>query len=211
MQRKICMKQKYYCWHPAEQGFMSVITPFLNSNMVLDIGCGNGWVGKILKEYNKNVTILGLDNDLVALKEAKQSEEPILCDAKQLPFVDHAFDGIIAKDVLEHSFHVMSIMQECSRVLKKDGKMYISVPDTKSKTFWDDYTHIRPYTKISLTHLLEDTGFTIEKLWYNMSLPGLGIVMRLFNMNELPSFVKFIARLGIHRQNVIAVAIKKSL
>ncbi len=202
------MKQKYYDWHPAEKGFMDIIKPFLDTNVVLDIGCGKGWVGKNLKEHNGNVIIIGLDNDLIALKEAKEYEEPIFCDVKKLPFKAQAFDGIIAKDVLEHSFDVISIMHECNRVLKNSGKIFISVPDVKSKTFWNDYTHVRPYNKASLTHLLEDTGFTVEKLWYNMNWPGLGLFMRFFKMTETPNFVKFVARLGANRQNVIAIATK---
>lgn len=204
------MKQKYYQWHKTEIGFMDVIEPFLNrdSKLVLDIGCGSGWVGKVLKEYNQEVTIVGLDIDLVGLKEAAKSEELVLGSTERLPFKDSAFDGIIAKDVLEHLLNPLKVMLEFYRVLKEAGKVYVSVPDVRSKTFWDDYTHIRPFNKKSLTHLAEDAGFTIEKLWYSASWPGLGLLMRFFKMNKLPSLVKVLAMLGIKRSNVNAV-IKK--
>lgn len=202
------MKQKYYGWHKAETGFMDIIEPFLDSNMVLDIGCGSGWVGKVLKEFNRDITVIGLDIDLVGLKEAKK-EERILSSAEKLPFKDNTFDGIIAKDVLEHLLYPLKAVLEFNRVLKEDCRIYISVPDVKSKTFWNDYTHIRPFNKKSLTHLLEDAGFRIEKLWYSASWPGLGVIMRFLKINKTPLFIKFLAMMG-RRQNVNAVAIKTS-
>lgn len=202
------MKQKYYDWHSAEPYFMDIIEPFLKSDIVLDVGCGSGWVGESLKKFNDKVIVIGSDIDLVGLRQSKGNEEPILSDAKKMPFKNHTFDGIIAKDILEHSSETISIMIEFNRILKCDGCIYISVPDVKSKTFWDDYTHIRPYNKKSLTHLLEDTGFSIEKLWYNANWPGLGIFMRIFKINKLPFIIKLLATIGIRRQNIIVIGKK---
>lgn len=201
------MKQKYYDWHKAETGFVDTIEPFLDSKMVLDIGCGSGWVGKVLKEFNRDITIIGLDIDLIGLNEAK-NEEQILGSAEKLPFKDDVFDGIIAKDVLEHLLYPLGAVLEFNRALKEGCRIYISVPDVKSKTFWNDYTHIRPFNKRSLIHLLEDAGFRTERLWYSANIPGVGVIMRFLKINSTPSFVKFLARVGIRRQNINVVAIK---
>lgn len=203
------MKLKYYDWHKNETGYMDIICHFLKSDLVLDVGCGTGWVGKCLRDLNQDTTIFGLDIDPIGLKEAKKKETPILGDANKLPFNNVTFDGIIAKDVIEHTLDALSMIQEFNRILKTGGKIYISVPDVKCKTFWDDYTHIRPFNKKSLIHLVEDGGLTVDKLWYSMSCPGLGVLMRILNMSKTPAVIKFLAAMGINRQNIHIVAIKK--
>ena len=52
-------------------------------------------------------------------------------------------------------------MQECKRTLKDNGILIIVTPDwsLNVKNFYDDPTHIRPYTKKSLSFLLKSHGF----------------------------------------------------
>ena len=52
-------------------------------------------------------------------------------------------------------------MSESIRVLKSGGKIVILTPDWKSQmnTFYDDFTHVKPYTKSSVERLLDLYGF----------------------------------------------------
>jgi ubiquinone/menaquinone biosynthesis C-methylase UbiE len=202
------MKQEYYSWHQEEPGFMDVVEPFLTAHTVLDLGCGSGWVGKKVREHNPPVRVVGLDIDRAGLTEAKDAELPVLGDAGRLPFRSGAFDGAVLKDLLEHSPDALRVMTEIHRVLKPGGTIYVSVPDVKSKTFWDDYTHIRPFNLRSLKSLLEDSGYSLQRTWYTSSWPGLGIAMRIAGVNRLPRIVRLLARLGIKRQNIVAVGHK---
>jgi SAM-dependent methyltransferase len=202
------MKQKYYAWHGIYKWNYDIIEHFFKSKLVLDVGCGTGWIGAELKKYNKDVKIIGLDLDITGLKLSTE-EDCIMGTFSKLPFKTNIADGLIAKDILEHSIDPLSIMLEFNRVLKKDGILYISVPDIGSKTFWDDYTHIRPFTKTSIVHLLEDTGFDIYKIWYTGKFLGLGILMDLFRMNKIPYFIKLLAQLKlINRANIIVISKK---
>ena len=200
------MKRKYYNWHEPEIGYIDIIELFLDSYIILDAGCGSGWVGKLLKKNKSDVTVIGLDIDIVGLRKAKNCEIPILSNTEHIPLKDNTIDGIVAKDLLEHSTHPHLIMLEFNRILKKRGMLYISVPDVKSKTFWDDYTHVRPYNKKSLVSLVEDTGFSINKLWYTGNFKGLGVLMSLLHLNKTPNIMKELAKIGINRQNIHIVA-----
>ena len=79
-------KKRYYKWHIGYYyGILDEVQPFLGSTLVLDVGCGTGWFGTVLKRYNPRVTVIGVDNDLTGLREA-HSLSPVLAGATKLPF-----------------------------------------------------------------------------------------------------------------------------
>ena len=55
----------------------------------------------------------------------------VVADARNIPFEDEHFEGIIASHVLEHfgKWEHMSLMKEWKRVIQPNGKMYICVPN----------------------------------------------------------------------------------
>jgi ubiquinone/menaquinone biosynthesis C-methylase UbiE len=106
-------------------------------------------------------------------------EDTVKGTVESLPFKEGCFDGIIAKDVLEHFRYPQSVVSDFYRVSKNGKRIFISVPDLKSRTFWDDYTHLRPFTRKSIMHLLEDGGFHVDKIWYTSNISGIGILMRI--------------------------------
>lgn len=57
------------------------------------------------------------------------------------PFEDGEFDKIECYDVIEHVDNIPSVMQECFRVLKNDGVMYITTPHYSSPNSYIDPTH----------------------------------------------------------------------
>jgi ubiquinone/menaquinone biosynthesis C-methylase UbiE len=202
------MKKEYYTWHKSEIGYLDIIEPFINNSVILDAGCGTGWIGKILKEYNKNIRVIGLDNDMQGLAQSQLFENPVLCNINKIPFRDSTFEGIIAKDVIEHLTEPLLTMNEFHRILKSNGKIFVSTPDVKCKIFYDDYSHIRPYNRKSLTRLAEDAGFFIEDIWYSSNWPGLGRFMNIFKINRTPKIIRSINALGINRQNICLLARK---
>jgi glycosyltransferase involved in cell wall biosynthesis/SAM-dependent methyltransferase len=64
---------------------------------ILDVGCGNGYIGNALAG---RYTVVGVDISTVALRHLKVPG--CLASAAQLPWADHAFDLVIASEVIEH-------------------------------------------------------------------------------------------------------------
>lgn len=100
---------------------------------ILDLGCGD----------NKVEGAVGLDN--IAL-----SEVDIAHDLLHFPYPIKAnsFDTIYLRHVIEH-FNVdkiNKIMNECYRILKKDGQLYINVPHVFSIAAYTDPTHKQYFT-----------------------------------------------------------------
>ncbi|MDI6708722.1 MAG: class I SAM-dependent methyltransferase [Candidatus Thermoplasmatota archaeon] len=98
----------------------------------------------------------------------------ILGNATKLPLKSETFDGLLAKDIIEHLLYPDSTMAELRRILKKGGKIIIETATPYYKHFWDDYTHIRPFTKKSLRSLLLNNDFSILKIecFSSCDLPG---------------------------------------
>jgi len=74
---------------------------------------------------------------------------------------DDLFENVICLAVLEHLHNPVFFIREINRVTKKGGTIFLSTPNWSYsyKNFFDDYTHIRPYTKKSLYHIFEDNNF----------------------------------------------------
>jgi 2-polyprenyl-3-methyl-5-hydroxy-6-metoxy-1,4-benzoquinol methylase len=60
-------------------------------------------------------------------------------------------------DVIEHVYNYKMFMEECIRVLKKGGLLVIGTMNFSNKhyrkCFYDEPTHVKPYTLIGLYRL----------------------------------------------------------
>src|SRR5258708_10402754 len=101
----------------------------------LDLGCGNdkkpGFIG-IDKYMEPGVTDVIVDLDAPGMT---------------LPYSDDSVTEIRAEQFLEHIHNLFPLMNECHRVLKKDGIFEIIVPLFPSRSSMDDHTHVRFFTK----------------------------------------------------------------
>jgi ubiquinone/menaquinone biosynthesis C-methylase UbiE len=121
----------------------------INSS-VLDVGCGDGRVIKIILETTQNIT--GVDNESAAIQEAKErlasfpSVKLFVADGMQLPFEDKVFDVVVFMMTLVNlGQNKVAILKEIQRVLKIDGVVILSVYSE------DAYeTRLATYTEIGL-------------------------------------------------------------
>jgi ubiquinone/menaquinone biosynthesis C-methylase UbiE len=111
----------------------------LNSDTLLDIGCGTG--GVLVAARHKFKDTIGIDISLQRLVIAKKRFEELnlnvslLCGgAERLPFRNNWFDLIFAGDVIEHVKDQTASLMESRRVLKKDGILFIATPNRFSVT-----------------------------------------------------------------------------
>lgn len=139
---------------------------FPRACLVLDVGCGRGdflWPGAV-----------GLDLDHAALLHARHKHVVEGSAAVRLPFRESVFDGVLAKDVLEHLQNPRFLMDELWRVTKPRGQLVLVTPRGVPRAVWADYTHVRGFSRSALQALLQDAGWTLLKLHRMGGVPFAG-------------------------------------
>ena len=101
---------------------------------ILDVGCGTGLNAKFLTEMGH--TIVGVDLSPVAIERFHaKGFTGFIADISQgpLPVAESSFDVVYASEVIEHCVDTRAFLNEIHRVLKPDGMMFLSTPNS---AFW---------------------------------------------------------------------------
>ena len=127
---------------------------------ILEPGCGRG---EFLDAYRRlGLKCYGLDlspsaGGFLEGIEVKQAN----IEKEALPYDDNYFDIVYSKSLMEHLHHPDKYLSEVFRILKPGGKVLCLIPDWESnyKIYFDDFTHVTPFTKISLRDILLMSDF----------------------------------------------------
>lgn len=63
----------------------------------------------------------------------------IIGDARKLPFKNSSFEAVVCNSVLEHIYEVDRVVEECFRILKDGGIIYMCVPQVCGRHHTVDY------------------------------------------------------------------------
>ena len=102
-----------------------------NAELILDVGCGNGWVAKYFLSKRKKVVSMDISfkNPAEVLKEnPDENHAALVADAYHLPFKKNSFDAIIASEILEHVYDPKLFMIKLLEALKPGGRLIITTP-----------------------------------------------------------------------------------
>jgi 2-polyprenyl-3-methyl-5-hydroxy-6-metoxy-1,4-benzoquinol methylase len=152
---------------------------------VLDVGCGFGGLGRLLRE-RKVENLFGIEINPSASAHLKQIYDQHWIgnvEAIDLPETLPKFDYIIFADVLEHLVDPWVTVRRYSTLLSNEGKMIASIPNVRNLgllynllfrgrwTYSDsgllDRTHLRFFTRAEIQELFSQAGFTIERIEVN--------------------------------------------
>ncbi len=102
-----------------------------NADLILDIGCGSGWVAQYFLAKGKKVISvdISIKNPIKVLKDnPNERHVAIVADAYHLPFKKNSFDAIIASEIMEHVYDPQLFIAKLGEVLKPGGKLIITTP-----------------------------------------------------------------------------------
>ncbi len=81
---------------------------------VLDVGCGDGLIDRLIMQEHPDITISGTD-----ILVRPTTHIPVIpFDGERLPFGDNSFDAVVFIDVLHHTNDPLILLKEARRVSK---------------------------------------------------------------------------------------------
>lgn len=133
------------------------------SGKILDVGGSAGTLHEELLQRHAPETIISLDIELIHTRTNQ-----VLGDGQKMPFVNRAFNSILAGEVLEHVPNPRAFIQECWRVLEWNGVLALSTPNKKSwlnrlTHSYEMPLHLSLFNTHNLRTLLDEEGFTIQR------------------------------------------------
>jgi len=148
-----------------------------NPSLVLDVGCGSGYLAYLLKKQNSNLKIDGFDISEEALKRANLLDQRYILniDEKSIPQENNYYDVVVCSEVLEHIYDFRHCIIEIKRVLIPGG---ICIFTTPNFSFWRyriqvlkgnipsvirDERHLHAFNFKILKKIIIETGLGIEK------------------------------------------------
>lgn len=100
-----------------------------NDTNVIDLGCGEGILLKLLEEKFKNIKTFGIDIEPNVLKIRKFLKAGVrTADIRDSGFPGDFFDIIFCLDVLEHFENLKEPIKEIKKILRADGLLVVSLP-----------------------------------------------------------------------------------
>jgi len=182
--------EKYYRVQKRKMKIVLGLFSEHKNGKILDIGCGDGVITSMLKNFTK-ANAYGIDISKSAVLKAKKRgivAKVVDIDRDKFPFKKNTFDAIFCGDVIEHVYDTERLLENVNRALKPGGYVVISVPNIASwynrgflllgympiwiesslKTYTgnplikDGMGHIHAFTKRSLIELLHLKGFYVE-------------------------------------------------
>jgi SAM-dependent methyltransferase len=157
----------YFLYWP--HALWNVVCTIPSGSSILDVGCGEGGLLKALRSFRPDLTLAGIDMYKAQVPEGI-SFAHVDFVKQPFPFEGNQFDYVFMTHVIEHLEQPCVVLEEIQRVLKPRGILYIEAPSTRSCfipsigfgfkqgmpiNFYDDPSHIRPYSKCAFWSLLK--------------------------------------------------------
>jgi len=125
--RQLSLNNLNSVWFKKRQGkIFDLVDKYSNKGLILDIGCGNSaW-------HRGKHTVLGLDicypmlrDNLDHLSSYSSLQADFDCG---LPLKDNSVETVVISELFEHFVDYSLLIKEIGRVLKKQGRVIVSVP-----------------------------------------------------------------------------------
>lgn len=154
------------------------------SRVILDIGCGNGWLTNHLISLGYNCYGTDASESGIKIAKEKNSDRFFVQDLEKNslpePLQTIKFDTIISTEVIEHLYSPRDYLQFCRRIFEKTGggQLIITTPyhgylknvilslsnkmDKHFTVLWDG-GHVKFWSKKTLSEVLVENSFKVKQ------------------------------------------------
>jgi O-antigen biosynthesis protein len=155
------------------------------SNVILDVGCATGLLGRKLREMMKVKEMIGVEISSAAAEEAAKFYNDVHVgdiESMSLPYRDY-FDVVVCGDIIEHLKDPCRVLYNIRTWLKGSGILICSLPNVR---YWRvlrdlvilgrwnyadagilDNSHLRFFTRRTFIELLQEARFKVisQEIW----------------------------------------------
>jgi SAM-dependent methyltransferase len=149
---------------------------------VLEIGCGSGSTGKLIKERFPDATVIGVESNLQAADLARKRMDRVYgttfeeLNADEPDFPKGRIDVALLLDVLEPMYDPWRALVKLKTILAPGARVLASIPNVRNLVLMNqlaggewryeaagllDITHIRFFTIRSMMRLFAETGYRV--------------------------------------------------
>ena len=151
---------------------------------ILDAGCGDGLLARILFKNTEGKVITGIDHDPGELKKARSLgiyHDLIACEITAIPFKNNTFDHVLSNSVLEHVTDIDQALAELARVLKPGGTLVFTVP---SEYLSEHFLFGRIFRLIGFKQLSVMYARLKHRIWHHEHIDSMDIWTRRLQENN---------------------------
>ena len=117
-------------WHTAKHALARM--PVEAGDTVLDLGCGSGYAGRVLRDTQDAGRVYGLDGSPEMARNARSYTDDsgvgyLVGDFDALPFADDTVDHVWSMESFYYATDPAHTLEEVARVLRPGGTFYCAV------------------------------------------------------------------------------------
>ena len=149
---------------------MQFIMEIPQGGTLLDLGCGKGKTVRIVNAFRPDIQVIATDiTDMTDFLPENTVFHKVSVDEIEQVCASNSVDAVITEHVIEHVVYPNQMFDGIFNVLKPGGKTFIETPNWtrlfipfSPLYFWNDYTHIHPYSRTALRRAFIEYGFVEE-------------------------------------------------
>ena len=106
---------------------------------ILDIGCGGGLLSEPMSRMGANVTGIDASNKNIKIAKLHSKKNKLrinyLCSSPEKLKIEKKYDVILNMEIVEHVEDIEFFLKSCSKLLKKNGLMFIATINKTLKSY----------------------------------------------------------------------------
>ncbi len=118
-------------WFRRHEVVYERLADLVRGRRVLEAGCGDGYGANLLSKTSGQLIALDYDDYAAGHVRMAYPRLPVVrANLVALPFDDESFDVVVSLQTIEHLWDQNAFVAECMRVLRGDGTLVVSTPNT---------------------------------------------------------------------------------